>query len=63
MITAEAGCRNVGACETPYHIGKPDVIAEDAVQHDIKDLPDEVLVFLLGSRYCDTDGLGDFAWV
>jgi transglutaminase-like putative cysteine protease len=34
----------------------------DAIQHDIKELPDEVLRFLLGSRYCDTDRLGDFAW-
>ena len=34
----------------------------DAVQHEIKDLPDDVLVFLLGSRYCDTDRLSDFAW-
>ena len=34
----------------------------DAVQHDINDLPDEMLVFLLGSRYCETQRLGDFAW-
>ena len=26
------------------------------------DLPDDVLVFLLGSRYCETDRLGEFAW-
>ena len=26
------------------------------------ELPDEVLVYLLGSRYCDTDRLGDLAW-
>jgi hypothetical protein len=29
----------------------------EAVQHDIKKLPDEVLRFLVGSRYCDTVGL------
>jgi transglutaminase-like putative cysteine protease len=45
-----------------YDHGLPDVVPRDAVQHEIKDLPDEVLVFLLGSRYCDTDRLGDFAW-
>ena len=45
-----------------YDIGLPDMVPRDAVQHAIKDLPDEVLVFLLGSRYCDTDRLGDFAW-
>jgi transglutaminase-like putative cysteine protease len=42
--------------------GLHDVVHRDAVQHEIKDLPDDVLVYLLGSRYCDTDRLGDFAW-
>ena len=45
-----------------YDTGVPEVVPRDAVQHEIKDLPDDVLVFLLGSRYCDTDRLGDFAW-
>ena len=45
-----------------YDTGLPDIVPRDAVQHEIKDLPDDVLVFLLGSRYCDTDRLGDFAW-
>ena len=38
------------------------MVAPDAPQHDIRDLPDDALVFLLGSRYCETDRLGDFAW-
>jgi hypothetical protein len=28
----------------------------------IADLPDDVLLFLLQSRYCDSDKLADFAW-
>ena len=28
----------------------------------IADLPDEVLLFLVSSRYCDSDNLADFAW-
>ena len=28
----------------------------------IADLPDDVLLFLLSSRYCDSDKLADFAW-
>ena len=28
----------------------------------IADLPDDVLLFLLQSRYCDSDKVGDFAW-
>lgn len=45
-----------------YDTGLPDPVVPGAAQHDIQDLPDEVLVYLLGSRYCDTDRLGDFAW-
>jgi transglutaminase-like putative cysteine protease len=33
-----------------------------AEQHDVADLPDDVLMFLLGSRYCETDKLSDTAW-
>jgi transglutaminase-like putative cysteine protease len=28
----------------------------------VEDLPDEALVFLLGSRYCETDRLSEIAW-
>src|SRR5262249_22618599 len=35
--------------------GLPDPVVPDARQHDIADLRDELLVYLLGSRYCDTD--------
>ena len=31
-------------------------------QHAVEDLPYETLIFLLGSRYCDTDLLSDAAW-
>ena len=33
-----------------------------APQHAVEDLPAETLVFLLGSRYCETDRLSDIAW-
>ncbi len=42
--------------------GLPDPVKRDAQQHEVQDLPDDVLVFLLGSRYCDTDRLAEFAW-
>ena len=42
--------------------GEPDPVAPDAIQHPIEDLPDEVLVYLLGSRYCETDQLMQTAW-
>jgi hypothetical protein len=28
----------------------------------VEELPDEALVFLLGSRYCETDRLSEIAW-
>ena len=33
-----------------------------AWQYPVQDLPEETLVFLLGSRYCDTDRLSQTAW-
>ena len=42
--------------------GLPDEVAPDARQLEVGDLPDDVLVYLLGSRYCDTQKLSDLAW-
>jgi transglutaminase-like putative cysteine protease len=42
--------------------GAPDPVVPDAVQHVIHQLPEESLVFLLGSRYCETDKLSAIAW-
>jgi transglutaminase-like putative cysteine protease len=42
--------------------GLPDPISPGAVQHTIEELPDEVLVYLLASRYCDTEALMQTAW-
>src|SRR6476646_2927539 len=42
--------------------GQPDAESPEAAQHSIEDLPDEALRFLLPSRYCEVDKLGDDAW-
>lgn len=42
--------------------GLPDPVAPDATQQAVQDLPFETLVYLLGSRYCDTDILSEEAW-
>jgi transglutaminase-like putative cysteine protease len=42
--------------------GDPDVQVVDAVQHEVADLPDDCLVYLMGSRYCETDRLSQLAW-
>ena len=41
--------------------GEPDPIAPDARQIDVADLPEEILVYLLASRYCEVDLLSNFA--
>jgi len=42
--------------------GQPDPVAPATRQHAVQDLPDDTLVYLLGSRYCDTDLLAEDAW-
>ena len=42
--------------------GLPDVVAPDAMQIPVEHLPESTLVYLLGSRYCETDLLSDIAW-
>ena len=42
--------------------GLADAYEPGAIQHPIEGLPDDVLVYLLGSRYCETDRLSETAW-
>ena len=56
-----------GRCEmsTEFDItdtGEPDPIVPEATQFEVPDLPDGALVYLLGSRYCETDRLSNIAW-
>ncbi len=40
----------------------PESVFPDAWQHTVETLPEETLVFLLGSRYCETDLMSSMAW-
>ena len=42
--------------------GLPDEVVPTAGQDLVEDLPNDTLVFLLGSRYCETDLLSQTAW-
>jgi transglutaminase-like putative cysteine protease len=42
--------------------GLPDEPAVDAIQHEVDDLPSDLLIFLLASRYCETEQLVTPAW-
>ena len=64
-------CSRIGAPAGPVTIssefvikdsGLPDEVAPEAEQIPVEKLPDDVLVYLLGSRYCDTDHLSNLAW-
>ena len=45
-----------------YDSGQPDDTPPDSPLSPISSFPDNVLLFLVSSRYCDSDALADFAW-
>ena len=61
-IVAPTGQTRLFADGIVNDTGQPDVVASDARQDAVEDLPDEALLFLLGSRYCETDRLSEIAW-
>jgi transglutaminase-like putative cysteine protease len=61
-VVAPAGLVEFKDTFVIYDSGLRDEARPEARQHAISELPDDVLVFLLGSRYCDTQSLSDFAW-
>jgi transglutaminase-like putative cysteine protease len=61
-IIAPAGRTRLTADALIRDSGQPDAIAPGAQQHPVELLPEEALVYLLGSRYCDTDHLSEVAW-
>ncbi len=61
-IVAVKGSTRVRADATVNDTGMPDTIVPQARQVAVPDLPEESLLFLLGSRYCETDRLSDTAW-
>jgi transglutaminase-like putative cysteine protease len=61
-IVAPKGQIRLSANAVVKDTGKPDVVAAWAEQTPVQNLPEETLVFLLGSRYCETDRLSEVAW-
>lgn len=61
-LVAPPGQFTVGANAVIHDDGLPDPALPDVEQHKVQDLPAETLVYLQGSRYCDTDLLSDEAW-
>lgn len=61
-LTAPTGVFVLGTNGVMVDPGLPDPVTPDAAEHAVEDLPPETLVFLLGSRYCETDRLMTEAW-
>ncbi|WP_029013419.1 transglutaminase-like domain-containing protein [Niveispirillum irakense] len=61
-LVAPAGRFVLGTDSVIRDDGLPDPVALDAVQHAVQDLPPDTLLFLLPSRYCETDTLSAEAW-
>ncbi len=61
-IVAPKGLTLLTASAVVNDTGEPDAVCAQATQHAVQDLPEETLMFLLGSRYCETDVLSEVAW-
>jgi transglutaminase-like putative cysteine protease len=61
-IVAPAGRLKISSEFIVGDPGTPDIVVPEAEQHPVQELPDETLVYLLGSRYCETDRLSETAW-
>ena len=61
-VAAPAGRFQISADFVIRDSGLVDDYAPDAEEIDARVLPDDVILFLLGSRYCETDRLSDLAW-
>ena len=61
-IVAPPGWTRISTSAVVRDSGLADAVVPDACQHPVQDLPEEALVFLLASRYCDTELLTGIAW-
>jgi transglutaminase-like putative cysteine protease len=61
-VVAPGGRITMRADFTVADSGRPDDVEPAARQIPVQDLPDAVMLYLLGSRYCDTDKLSQIAW-
>ena len=62
VIQAPTGRLTVSTDFVIRDSGQLDEVAPDAEQHSLEQLPVETLIYLLGSRYCETDRFTQIAW-
>jgi transglutaminase-like putative cysteine protease len=61
-VVAPAGEMTIAANSIINDSGLPDRQMPDAAQVAVEKLPEETLVFLLASRFCDSDRMLDLSW-
>jgi transglutaminase-like putative cysteine protease len=61
-IVAPAGLFRLSGNGVVSDSGNPDPVLPWLEQRPVETLPEEALLFLLGSRYCETDLLSETAW-
>lgn len=61
-IMAPAGTLTLSNLFRIRDSGVQETLPWGAIQTPVEELPEEVIVYLLGSRYCDTDRLATIAW-
>jgi transglutaminase-like putative cysteine protease len=61
-LVAPAGQFTISTDAFVNDSGQPDLVVQAAEQIAVPQLPESTLVYLLGSRYCETDQLSDIAW-
>ena len=61
-LVAPAGDLVIRSDATIADDGQTDLQAYDAQEIPVAELPDACLIYLLGSRYCETDRLSQLAW-
>ncbi len=61
-LVIPAGLTRITADAVINDRGFHEPVVPDAQQYSVESLPEETLVYLLGSRYCDTENLSQVAW-
>jgi transglutaminase-like putative cysteine protease len=61
-VVAPAGQFTLRADTVVRDPGTVDLLPADDVQVPVEHLPQETLVYLLASRYCESDRISEFAW-
>jgi transglutaminase-like putative cysteine protease len=61
-VLAPAGPLTLSSEFVVWDSGEPDPVRPNAVLAPIQDLPDDVLLYLLSSRYCEVDQMTPLAW-